>query len=85
MQLRHGQLNHVFELAGVNYQPRLELIAHATKRRWATTAVVEPPSLKKTSGEKGRTWLAVALPSMLMNDSRFVTNLAWLFFNDIVV
>jgi hypothetical protein len=52
MQLRHGRLNRVFELASVNYQPRAEPIAHVTKRCQATAMVVAPPPLKKASEGK---------------------------------
>jgi hypothetical protein len=36
--LLHGWLNHVFELAGVPYQPRPEPLAHATKKRKPASA-----------------------------------------------
>jgi hypothetical protein len=38
----------LFELAGVNYQPRPESIASATKRRQATAAVSQRLPPKKT-------------------------------------
>jgi hypothetical protein len=53
-ELRYGRLNHVFELAGVSYQPHLEPIAHMMKRRQAATAVVEALTSRKTSG--GKKW-----------------------------
>jgi hypothetical protein len=50
-ELRHGRLNHVFELVGVSYQPRPEPIAHATKKRQAVVAIVMSPPLKKVRGK----------------------------------
>jgi hypothetical protein len=49
MGLRHGLLNHVFELAGVLCQPRLEPIARVSKKRQAVAAAAQPPVLKKST------------------------------------
>jgi hypothetical protein len=48
--LRHGRLNHIFELARVLYQPRPELIVRKHKPAAATLA----PLPRETSGKCGR-------------------------------
>jgi hypothetical protein len=53
-QLLHNCLNHVFELAGVKYQPRPEPIARVPKKRKATGVSITPPPTKKTGGAKKR-------------------------------
>jgi hypothetical protein len=51
-QLRHDRLNHAFELAGVNYLPWLEPIAHGLKKRKASGVEITSLVLKKIGGMK---------------------------------
>jgi hypothetical protein len=53
-QLRHARLNRVFELDGVNGQPRPEPIARMVKKRQASGMAIMLPSLKKTCTVKRR-------------------------------
>jgi hypothetical protein len=47
IRLRHGQLNHVFELVGVLCRPHPEPIVCVSKKRQVAATVVQAPVLKK--------------------------------------
>jgi hypothetical protein len=51
-QLLHDRLNHVSELAGVNYQPRPEPAARVVKNRKASGVEIIPPPTKKIGDVK---------------------------------
>jgi hypothetical protein len=53
-QLLHNCLNHVFELAGVKYQPRPEPIARVPKKRKATGVSITPPRKRVARKSGGR-------------------------------
>jgi hypothetical protein len=49
-QLLHDRLNHVFELASVNYQPRPEPIVCMRKMGKAIGVSIMPPLMKSSCG-----------------------------------
>jgi hypothetical protein len=55
MELQHGRLNHVFEMAGVLCQPHLEPIACVSKKRQAAATVAQVSAPKKTTEKRKHT------------------------------
>jgi hypothetical protein len=58
-RLQHGRHNHIFELAGVLCQPRLEPIPRKRKPTTKSLALALAPALQKT----GRKWRSVKVSS----------------------